>query len=90
METQRVWNGPKGKNGIRVGSKLDLLWYIQGVEPFIVWPRETTWYYGAPESSADPLCDCWVLVVGYCIFFWSTNRMQRENVMVCCQYSAVI
>ena len=31
METQEL-----GKNGIRAGSRLDLLWYIQGAEPFIV------------------------------------------------------
>ena len=79
-----------GKNGIRAGSRLDLLWYIQGVEPFILWPVATTGYYGAPESSTDLLCDGWVLVVDHCIFFWSTNRLLRENVTVCCWYSAVM
>ena len=76
-----------GKNGIRAGSRLDLLWYIQGEEPFILWPGATTGYYGAPQSPADLLCDGWVLVVErYCSFFQSTNRLLMENVMVCCQY----
>ena len=77
METQEL-----GKNGIRAGSRLDLLWYIQGVEPFL-WPGAITGYYGAHESFADLLCDGWVLVVDHSIFLWSTNRLPRENAMVC-------
>ena len=75
-------------------SELDKGWtflrYIQGVEPFILRPGATTGFHGAPESSADLLCDDLVLVVDHCIFFWSTNRLLRDNVIVCCRYSAVI
>ena len=45
METQEL-----GKNGIRAGSRLDLLWYIQGAEPFIVtgsnnWILQGSWIF---------------------------------------------
>ena len=52
------------------------------METFILRPGATTGFYGAPEASADLLCDDLVLVVDHCIFFWSTNRLLRDNVIV--------